>query len=215
MKLYLNCEASIGNGTRPAGFLVGESTAEVLPEVNAENTTLADGVMDSELRNLLRNPELISQEALPASEPFQQTGAKTSTDEPWRLLTPPLDDATEKIFRDQQFRNLGSVADFFDSGRSLSDLGVTKEMEMYVLDCLTAATNGTELPSLPLPKVEWKVIPVTEFVTDKGQLKILKGLNIESLGDFSGWLEKQKADDKSPLEKTSEEALLKAIGEKS
>jgi hypothetical protein len=60
MKIFTNRNVAFGNGTRPKGFLLGESTAESFDLVTVENTTLAEGVSDVELRHAMINPEMIT-----------------------------------------------------------------------------------------------------------------------------------------------------------
>lgn len=60
MKLFLLRAAALGNGTREAGSFIGESTAESMDQMNLDNVTLEADWTNEELRNLLRNPELMS-----------------------------------------------------------------------------------------------------------------------------------------------------------
>lgn len=60
MKLYTNRNISLGNGTRPKGFFLGESSAESVDQITPENTTLADGVSKVELRLVLVNLDALT-----------------------------------------------------------------------------------------------------------------------------------------------------------
>jgi hypothetical protein len=60
MKLYTNRNISLGNGTRPKGFFLGESSAESVEQITQENTTLADGVSKVELRLVLVNLDALT-----------------------------------------------------------------------------------------------------------------------------------------------------------
>lgn len=102
MKIYLNKNVALGNGTRPKGFLLGESTAATVAEITQENTALAEGVNQVEWINAMANPDLLTHVAPLAAVPAVVDAVYT----PPQPTAPPMpsepsfDPASEDPFAD-------------------------------------------------------------------------------------------------------------------
>lgn len=156
MKIFTNRNVAFGNGTRPKGFLLGESTAESFDLVTVENTTLAEGVSDVELRHAMINPEMITSVGPEMSVPnlvdpvynppvatspsMEELDAENESDsntdlyvsdeiraKPVSDLKPPK--AVAKLLADGGITTVGELIDYADSHEGLTSLGLTEEQD--------------------------------------------------------------------------------------
>lgn len=106
MKLYLKKDEALGYGTRAKGTFVGETTAEDLLSLSADNSTSAPGLRPEEWLCLLENPQLLTGEA-PALEPFKEF---VESYEPEQPTVPPVDPFAE--LQSEVFVEKESVPEF-------------------------------------------------------------------------------------------------------
>lgn len=156
MKLYLKRSAALGNGTRPAGFCIGESSAKdvadlVLMDRNKVGRAfrLSPGVEASELVNFLANEDLISTEAPEVySGPDSINVPLREASNPKKSDTPPaatwrdtpiagvagLANHEKILLAKANIKTLGELDDFGQKNTGLLALGITPEAEKAILD---------------------------------------------------------------------------------
>lgn len=145
--IYLTREVALGNGTRPAGYLIGtEHGDQVMP---------ADGVEPVEIQNLVRNPDLMTTEAPavysgPESIHVPEAGELTLDGQPgidlssraeWRAIPtgqiPGLDPAHAQLLIGHQLNTAGEIVDYGQAHKGLTDLkGIGKSTASAITGCL-------------------------------------------------------------------------------
>ncbi|MEZ6097243.1 MAG: hypothetical protein R3C03_23970 [Pirellulaceae bacterium] len=142
MKIILKRPAALGNGDRPAGFVLGETDAEALRDATEDNTKLPVGVIWDEVRVAIANPHLL--------DPAMPMVASSVPDEEepetfWRDIEldsiEGLDSDALKPLTDAKITTLGAFADFQESGKAL-DPKLPEDVEFKLLEAIDKAVSG-------------------------------------------------------------------------
>jgi hypothetical protein len=182
MKLYTNRNIALGNGTRPSGFLLGETTAESVDGITLENTTLASGVSSVELQLALLNLDAVT-----ASGPV--TKVPNLVDPVYNAPTPTegfVDSSSDP------FADLGSES---ESEPNASDEGSQEDADTLVVSDSVRAMPVSELKP---PKAVAKLL-ADGGITTVGEL-IDYADSHEGLTSL-GLSEEQEAGAKAAIEK--------------
>lgn len=135
MRLIINKTVPLGNGTREAGFILGQTSAKSLSEVAPENTVLGDDVTWDEIRNALLNPSLLGEatgepvagQVSPPPQAYWRETALASVDGVTDEQLAPLTSAGVTTF--------GQFVDFQEAGKT-TEQPIDEATELKLLEAL-------------------------------------------------------------------------------
>jgi hypothetical protein len=138
MKLVLNKSAALGNGDRPAGFVLGETTATTLAGVDAHNTQLAEGVLPCEIMCVKRNPQLLNCGPSEVAAVTQRKSESFWRDQPLDAV-PNLTAEQLTALAGAKLKTLGDFVDFQENKGTGQSIGLDETGEMAILVAIDQA----------------------------------------------------------------------------